>query len=50
MREIKKDEKLCKSRYLDPDNKDGQKKDFYFEEAVDIIIKKYDDTMQEQGN
>lgn len=43
MREIKQDEKLCRSRYLDPNIRDGAKKFFYYEEAVDIIIKKYDE-------
>lgn len=41
MKEIKKDQTLCKTRYLDPKNKTSTKTDFYFENAVDIIILRY---------
>ena len=42
MKIIKANPKLCKSNYLDPKNKNGNKNDFYSEEAVDILIAEYE--------
>ena len=49
MKIIKGNPKLCKSNYLDPKNKNGNKKDFYSEEAVDILIEEYE-KLEEQDN
>lgn len=43
MREIKQDVAICQTRYLDPKQKTGTKKDFYSEKAIDIVITKYDE-------
>lgn len=42
MREIKKDQRLCQTRYLDPNNQKGTKKQFYSEDVIQAIIEKYD--------
>ena len=42
MKEIKKDPTLCQLRYLDPRNKNGAKKEFYSEKAVERIIEEYE--------
>ncbi len=41
MREIREDEALCKTNYLDPQKPSGTKKRFYEMAAVKIIIEKY---------
>lgn len=41
MREIQKDESLCKTNFLDPKKPSGTKKRFYEMDAVEIIIEKY---------
>ena len=38
---IKGIQELCQTRYLDPNNKKGTKKDFFSEKAVDIVIELY---------
>ena len=43
MKIIKADGNICQSNYLDPENKKGPKKDFYSENAVEEVIKKYDE-------
>lgn len=44
---IKQDISLCQSRYLDPKKKKGTKKDFYTDSAVDAVISKYDELLEE---
>lgn len=41
MKKIKSNEKLCKLNYLNPHLKSGSKKEFYSEEAVDVLIEEY---------
>lgn len=41
MENIKKDGALCQTRYLDPNQKTGTKKDFYSEKAIREVIAKY---------
>jgi len=41
MRIIKADKALCQVRYLDPKNKSGLKTEFYDEQAIDALIKTY---------
>lgn len=43
MRRIKEDKKLCQTNYLNPQNKNGSSKKFYEEEAIDKVIKFYDE-------
>lgn len=43
MKRVKKDKKLCQTNYLDPKTKSGGKKDFYAEEAVNMVIQFYDE-------
>lgn len=43
MKEIKKNNTLCQTRYLDPKIKTGTKKYFYSEKAVDEVIRMYDE-------
>lgn len=43
MKRVKQDKKLCQTNYLDPQRKTGGKKDFYAEDAVDMVIKYYDE-------
>lgn len=43
MKEIKLDSNICRTRYLDPNRKSGTKTDFYYEQAVDEIIKRYNE-------
>lgn len=43
MKQVKQDEKLSRPNYLDPKRKNGQKKYFYDEAAVDAVIKYYDE-------
>ena len=39
VKEIKKNQSICQTRYLDPNNKSGVKKYFYSEKAIDEILK-----------
>ena len=43
MKRVKQDKKLCQTNYLDPNKKTGSKKNFYAEDAVDTVIKYYDE-------
>lgn len=42
MKIIQANKKYCRSNYLDPKNKSGTKKDFYFLDAVDAVIVEYE--------
>ena len=42
MKIIKADEKLCKSNFLDPQKKSGQRKDFYEIEALKRVVEEYE--------
>lgn len=41
MKDIKANDALCQTRYLDPNNKKSTQKHFYSEEAVEAIIARY---------
>ena len=41
MEDVKKDRSMCQTRYLDPNQKAGTKKDFYSEKTVREVIAKY---------
>lgn len=43
MKAIKADTTLCQVRYLDPQKKTGTKREFYTEQAVDVLIQKYEE-------
>lgn len=47
MRKVKLDKTLCQPNYLNPKKKTGVKKDFYAENAIDIIIAYYDEEVQQ---
>lgn len=42
MKIIQANKKYCRSNYLDPKNKSGTKKDFYFVDAVDAVSVEYE--------
>lgn len=42
MKKIQANKKYCRSNYLDPKNKSGTKKYFYFVDAVDAVIVEYE--------
>jgi Protein of unknown function (DUF3644). len=42
MKKIQANKKYCRSNYLDPKNKSGTKKDFYFVDAIDAVIIEYE--------
>ena len=42
MKTIKANPQLCQSNYLDPHKKSGQRKDFYTEAAIDVLIAEYE--------
>lgn len=46
MKRVKQDKKLCQTNYLDPRRKTGGKKNFYAETAVDIVIKYYNNEVE----
>lgn len=42
MAELKLDPELCQTRFLNPKQQSGTKKEFYAERIIDVIIEKYD--------
>ena len=46
LQEIKDDKSLCEARYLDPNVTKGQKKFFYWEKAIHVIVEKYKQKME----